>query len=666
MDFLKKEIKFELFESIKSSGFFDELITNGKLIPFLKSIWDLILLPSTDGRFKTLEEDIIQHIINNNDWDLDVLFIEKLTLLETDDFKLFLEKAVDIEFHNKESEIRSLVDSINESLNKERLELAISGYSDDETPIYLVTQAAGTSISTDFPINTIPFFVNKDPYDHSYKITSHDKPKQYPSFVLVADNWDDFGIKSTFDLFFYEDTNSNNYIGSVKIIYKIESTDEDQQIIPTKDKIPDVFETLTNKFCSLGQNQKYYDNLKSFFNKTYKSILWTLQDCSIFPKIEDNYSNQIQFDSLIRYNDAEQILRQEKYIIEGQDITSRYQFSYKFVPKYTQDTVTVDFKFNNDELLPNRVYAIIGENGVGKTQFITTLPLNIANKRGSLFSPHIPIFSKVIAISNSYYDNFSIPTETASFNYVYCGLSKITNGKKSTLTPLELNKKLRESCKKIEMEERTDSLKMILSKILNANIISLLFTDRNSNNVNRTCFQYSNIDHICNIISSGQSSLLYVFCNIISNIRFDSLLLFDEPETHLHPNAITTLMTAIYELLDEYQSYSIICTHSPLIIRELLSRNVFIMERNADYPSIKKIGLESFGENLTTLTEEIFGNKDVPKFYKGKIQKLIENGKKFSDIIQLLETNNIPLSLNTTIYIKSLIKSSANEKNKEV
>ena len=39
---------------------------------------------------------------------------------------------------------------------------------------------------------------------------------------------------------------------------------------------------------------------------------------------------------------------------------------------------------------------------------------------------------------------------------------------------------------------------------------------------------------IVDYMSSGESSLLFIFCNIVANIRYDSLILFDEPETHLH------------------------------------------------------------------------------------------------------------------------------------
>ena len=134
------------------------------------------------------------------------------------------------------------------------------------------------------------------------------------------------------------------------------------------------------------------------------------------------------------------------------------------------------------------------------------------------------------------------------------------------------------------------------------------------------------------------------------------MILFDEPETHLHPNAISQLMNTIYELVEEFESYCIVTTHSPLIIRELLSRNVYVFERHENIPSIRKIGIESFGENLSILTDEVFGNRNIEKQYKKIIDRFIDSGSTYDEIIAQLKSDEIPLSLNTRLYIKSKIK----------
>ena len=157
-------------------------------------------------------------------------------------------------------------------------------------------------------------------------------------------------------------------------------------------------------------------------------------------------------------------------------------------------------------------------------------------------------------------------------------------------------------------------------------------------------------------LSSGQSIILYIFTEIIANIRFDSLILFDEPETHLHPNAISQLVNTIHKLVHEFESFCIITTHSPIVIQSLFAKNVFILERHEDIPSLRKIGLESLGENLSVLTEEVFGNKEAEKQYKVILDSLIDENRSFQETIARLRNQNIELSTNALLYLRSKTK----------
>jgi predicted ATP-dependent endonuclease of OLD family len=58
-------------------------------------------------------------------------------------------------------------------------------------------------------------------------------------------------------------------------------------------------------------------------------------------------------------------------------------------------------------------------------------------------------------------------------------------------------------------------------------------------------------------------------------------LLFDEPETHLHPSIIFKLINTLNKLLDDYDSYLIIATHSPIVIQQIPSKKVMILRDGA-------------------------------------------------------------------------------------
>ncbi len=647
---IKREIKVALFEQIKkqSNPFGKEDQQEG-LIPFLNQIWDLGNMSSTDLRKEYSKDalaDIYQHTINNDDWTIDFLFIERLGLFETDElFIKFIEAIVSPNNRENENEIIKFVSLINLYLEKTNLILKISEYNLGGLSIYKVT-TNDKNIPIDIKDNIIPFFVEKNPSGRSDFISGHAKPTISPSFVLVFNaGWNDYSVRSIFTLFFYDSLGKCLKIGTTKIIHE---TEPDTSLI-----LPETFTTLDNSFCSLGIEDSYYTNLKETFDKDFEGIAYALQDAAIFIDIQEKYERNSNFvNSSIRGDAAERRLREIKYKLSGFDFANLYKFEYNFQPIFSTNTIKINFEFNDDKDFPNRIFAIIGKNGTGKTQLISSLPKKISEKEHDNFLPKAPIFSKVIAISYSIFDSFEIPKKTSTFNYVYCGLRDY-EGKQ--LEKNELLIRFNKTCLKIKELDRIEKWKKVLSNFIENEILEefIILKDDPLSSRNEFDLNLVEFNKINNKFSSGQSIILYIITEIIANIRFDSLLIYDEPETHLHPNAITQLVNTIYELVNEFESYCIIATHSPIIIGELFSKNVFVMEREGTFSSIRRIGLESFGENLTTLTEEVFGNKEIPKQYKKIITELVNSGKTYEEIVNSMEFDNISLSLNALLYIKS-------------
>jgi len=649
---ITKEIKLDLFNLIKeqTNPFGDEGSQDG-LLPFLNQVWNLRTMPSQDGRpqFKDAYDDIYQHTVNNSDWTIDYLFIERLNLLEEDSiFIKFLEAVLSPANRKNQDEITKYVLSINPYLERVQHKLAIEDYNSDGIPLYKVKlKDEADSIPIDIKENSIPFFVTKAPSGRSDRQSSHVKPAKTPSFVLsFNDGWNDYSIKSTFTLFYYDEAGTCNQVGDTKIIYK--------QELDTSQFIDDEFFILNDDFCSLGQSDGYYFNLKNYLKVDFESILFALKDAAFFPDIHDQFDNNIHFNSsLIRNDSSERRLREIKYKLFDFDLTNLYKFKYTFKPVFSPDSIDINFEFDNNKDIPNRIYAIIGKNGTGKTQLITSLPIKISEKDDNSFIPRAPLFSKVIAVSYSSFDNFPIPRKTSSFNYVYCGLR---NEKEELRSDRSLVLRFHNSWKKIQGLSRTDHWRQILLNFIDEDFLNEFILEKKDYFSIEKIYDVNveGFNKVKNRLSSGQSSILYIITEIIANIRYDSLLLYDEPETHLHPNAISQLVNTIYDLVNKFESYCIIATHSPLIIGELFSKNVYVIEREGNTPSIRKIGIESFGENAATLTEEVFGNKEIPKQYKKIILELVASGKTYDDIVNLLEFDQVALGFNARLFIKSL------------
>ncbi|MBQ0415160.1 hypothetical protein J9230_18685, partial [Proteus mirabilis] len=114
--------------------------------------------------------------------------------------------------------------------------------------------------------------------------------------------------------------------------------------ISTTNEIKNNFFKLDNKHCSLGQKFEYYENI---FKGNALSILKALNDVAFFTKIQESFEHLSQFkDSLIRYDEQEQLLRQARHRIRKYDLSQLYSFEYIFKPDYIDDEDKLKLTFN--------------------------------------------------------------------------------------------------------------------------------------------------------------------------------------------------------------------------------------------------------------------------------------------------------------------------------
>jgi len=123
---------------------------NLKLTDFLKRIWNLSQMPSTDSRFDDAEGDIWQHMINNEDWTFDYLLDDYLKLMTAEDelFLKFLGACVHPILRTDTRERQRRLDRFNELLKPDGFELvAITEISGQ--PVYEAKRIAGDGVNSD-------------------------------------------------------------------------------------------------------------------------------------------------------------------------------------------------------------------------------------------------------------------------------------------------------------------------------------------------------------------------------------------------------------------------------------------------------------------------------------------------------------------------------------
>lgn len=426
----------------------------------------------------------------------------------------------------------------------------------------------------------------------------------------------------------------------------------------TNSVLPENFTSLDSTFCSIGANKEFYLAMKDKFPQNYHSVFLALRDAAIFPSIKEEFENDDCFKgSLLRDSEPKQLLDSARYIMNGIDVSSYYKFSYAFLPPYSPDDreniVNLDFNFKYGTYFDQRIYAIIGKNGTGKTTMLSKMANDFAQANSKNIIPQKPLYNKVITISFSFFDKLPLPTANAQFNYTYLGLKGKGQGIDIDANAT-LKRELRIYLSKINDKNRSHIWNTVVKRLFHSDINDPIIDADSS-------FKPIDIEKVLSAhvnFSSGENLLLYIISSIISEIQYNTLILFDEPESHLHPNAISILMNVLYNLFNSFNSFGIIATHSPIVIQEISSRNVKVFKREGDFLEVSNIGHETFSENLTIITDEIFGNREIAKYHKSITQTIVEHklkNVKYEELIEIFKNEQIPTPLNLRLYLKELL-----------
>lgn len=463
-------------------------------------------------------------------------------------------------------------------------------------------------------------------------------------FVLTSDNWNDYGYETTFYLDYF-DKGVFEEIGLIRILKK------DVEI--TRTDFPSEFNSLTSEYISLGYNKDFYESLLRVFDKKDAlNILEELNDISI-NKLENNRYFDINEEgiqqSFFRSSDTRYLYEEVLNIyFKDQKSTDR---DYKFVYKFKQDIdIDIEIDFSKYNHLPNRLFALIGKNGVGKTRFLNQLSESLydsANPRNkNRFrindSFQVPTYQKVIAISFSVFDNFfkgendieeigQEQGETKKANYTYIGLHKVDGSV---------------YCLKEISDTNIATFKKLVERNRDKQFIELL---------NKSRILHKNLDTIDEkffkeYYSSGQNIFISMLCRLLLEIEDGSLIFLDEPELYLHPNAIASLMNIFFDLLEDYQSYAILCTHSPILVQEIPSRYVRNLSLIENDLVQTKVSIETFGANISDITKDIFNVTEKESLYKSTLIALSKELKE--EQIEDLFSNE--LSLKARMFLSSL------------
>lgn len=532
----------------------------------------------------------------------------------------------------------------------------------------------------------------------NYEFTERDLDVIY----LVFWSWDDYGYSTSFGAYCIDETGNRIEIGSLKIgcrnltkLVTPTKSRNDYNSYSIKSLIPDgYFNKLPDGFFSLGQDISYYKKINEIFNRNPEQYYKAMYDLAYdIKKFDEMYNNNVGIlvTSLMRglhYPVVQQFSR----VINGYSELTPYSFEFNF----NDEKITVDVKPNSKP--PSNIQVLIGRNGVGKTWLLYNI-INQLIKNNSFnipFEPSIKYkinedfkincpknsFSSIIGLSFSIFDDalaldidreFLEKTREDKHNevinsfskkYKYIGLvsKNQKDGKIKTKSIDDLKKEFRETLTRIKKRKNKIDLYLETCKNLNTDtmfsengfidLLEIYFNMAELENSNDDNMELKNVMNNFSRLSSGHMIIILSLTLLAESIYEKTIVVIDEPETHLHPPLLSTYIRALSFMLTKKNALAIIATHSPIVLQEVPKKCVTRVERINRDMYFSPIAIESFATNIDSLTREVF----ALEINKTGFYRLIEEELEF-DFETTLEKFGYNIGSLGQILIQSLLAS---------
>ncbi|MCH5521554.1 AAA family ATPase [Pseudomonas syringae] len=490
--------------------------------------------------------------------------------------------------------------------------------------------------------------------------------------VLIPSNWDDYSFKTSFQVYYFDLNGKRLEVGTVKIGF------QNQEHGRTSESIERKFQRLPATWFSLGQDVEYYKRINEIFTKNekedyFKAMADAVYDLSIFETSKDN---SVFKDSLMRGVSLSSIHGQFKRVISGLAELTDYKFRYSAPGDQRHAEINLDFNVEPTSKPPTNIHVLIGRNGVGKTTLLNNMIDAAVNNREDAnkkfktydyYSREVSLsndyFSSLISVSFSAFDPFIPPADRSDrslgIGYFYIGM------KKTRINTVEMPPKSEHDLAKDFIESYESCLSQPNKTMRLGNALNILESDSNFAEMDLLDLlklpQPIAVEKASNLfkrMSSGHSIVLLTITKLVDLIEEKTLVLMDEPESHLHPPLLSAFTRALSDLLHDRNAVAIIATHSPVVLQEVPKSCVWKLTRIRSEGRQDRPERETFGENVGVLTREVFGLEVEKSGYHSMLASSVNSGKSFDEI---LEEYNDQLGAEAQAILRSMINTRSSD-----
>lgn len=479
--------------------------------------------------------------------------------------------------------------------------------------------------------------------------------KSKRTFFLAKDNWDDHGFKTTYIVSYCDSNLEIHDIGEVKIAREGQTEGWT--------KIPNEFDKLDDDFFSLGQSPEYYEKLsnisKNEREEYFKALGDVVFDIDRFYALKDEKVLDVSF---LRHTLAQTVEDQFRRIVNGGD--KKASFNFEFIRNstdYSKETV-LEFKVIPDSMPPTNVHVLIGSNGVGKTHTLHSMTQAFIasdnedrKKYGSFRSIGTDgkvdgfEFEDMVSVAFSAFDPFIPPNKSRDGRrrYTYVGLKKVKgkgleeSGKQGVTTGsssdeyANLAEEFAKSLRKCVHGSQIDEWLRAIAPLEHDTVFRELGLAENLTQLNGKTFS-SEARRIFDKLSSGHSIVLLTITKLVETVQEKTLVLLDEPESHLHPPLLSAFVRSLSKILGEKNGVAIVATHSPVVLQEVPRDCVSCLYKYGRETKVERPSRETFGENLGSLTKQVFGLDVERTGYHSILEKCANEAETYDEALEML------------------------------
>jgi predicted ATPase len=341
---------------------------------------------------------------------------------------------------------------------------------------------------------------------------------------------------------------------------------------------------------------------------------------------------------------------------------TKYKFFYEKAANERYSGIKVEFSVEPNTKPSSNIHILIGRNGVGKTTLLNNMVDALLPDRGAVEetgyfaktslwfeteSLNDDYFAGVVSVSFSAFDPFTPPDDQTNANigmrYYYVGLKK--------RVPQQEGQNLWGLKNKVDLcQDFTKSLKICFALTAKrdrwVNAVRKLESDFNfaemdlcqltnvyARDLHDNKRQFSETTAILfERMSSGHAIVLLTITKLIETVEEKTLVLLDEPESHLHPPLLSAFTRALSDLLVNRNGVAIIATHSPVVLQEVPKSCVSILRRTRLIANVDRPESETFAENVGILTREVFGLEVSKSGFHNLLENSVAEGKSHEEV----------------------------------